>query len=250
VFEADSRPGESEGIHEVLQSLDRATKEFRRRLDDLAAVGAMPSPNGSDEHREDAPPEALAEAETTPPEVEPAVSATSPAFGVARAHVDLDRRMAEAEADAQRYLEEAKQRADSMVQSIINSVEAEADALRRDAEEGIRRRWAQVEAEAERFLDEARRAADGVVENRQRRIAELSDTIVGLAGELTERMTDAAEMQRQFDALVGALSDAAERIASDPETGASPVPASAPSAQRGSWRARVEMAEAAEAGAL
>ena len=91
---------------------------------------------------------------------------------------------------------------------------------------------------------DARRAADGIVENRQRRIAELSDTIVGLAGELTERMTDAAEMQRQFDALVTSLSDAAVRIASDPQAGGSTAQA------KGSWRARVEAAEATEAHAL
>ena len=127
-----------------------------------------------------------------------------------------------------------------MVQSIVNAVESEADTMRRDAEEGIRRRWVQVEAEAESFLEDARRAADGIVENRQRRIAELSDTIVGLAGELTERMTDAAQMQRQFDALVVSLSDAAGRIAADPETkrGRRPKPPRSAPGARGApgWR--------------
>ena len=241
MLETDSTTAQSEGIHEVLQSLDQATKEFTRRLDELGAVGrAMPAPSGA------APRPAVdADAPTPPPDVGP-----YPSLGLSRAHLELDRRMADAEAEAHRYLEEAKQRADSMVQSIVNAVESEADTMRRDAEEGIRRRWVQVEAEAERFLADARRAADGIVENRQRRIAELSDTIVGLAGELTERMIDAAEMQRQFDSLVVSLSDAAGRIAADPETGAAASPEGAEARPRGSWRARVEAAEATEAQTL
>jgi F0F1-type ATP synthase membrane subunit b/b' len=242
VFDADPTSPESEGIHEVLQNLDQATKDFTRRLDELAAVGAMPARNGADDPSEGPRPEPVPEAPATaPPEVEPSVVKPSGGFGLARAHIDLDRRMAQAEAEAQRYLEEAKQRADSMVQSIVNAVESEADAMRRDAEDGIRERWVKVEAEAERFLGDARRAADGIVENRQRRIAELSDTIVGLAGELTERMTNAAEMQRQFDALVVSLAQAAGRIAADQGTSAPPVADPTP---KGSWRARVEAAEA------
>ena len=252
MLETDSTTAQSEGIYEVLQSLDQATKEFTRRLDDLAAVRGAPAhvaprpdvlaARAAVTEAADARSAAWPPAEPpAPPDVEP-----YPSLGLTRAHLELDRRMADAEAEAQRYLDEAKQRADSMVQSIVNAVESEADAMRRDAEEGIRRRWVEVEAEAERFLGEARRAADGIVENRQRRIAELSDTIVGLAGELTERMTDAAEMQRQFDSLVASLSEAAGRIAADPETGA----AAADARPKGSWRARVEAAEAAEAQTL
>jgi F0F1-type ATP synthase membrane subunit b/b' len=262
MFETGSAT-QSDGIHQVLESLDQATREFTRRLDDLAAVDAslparddaapgiapvaVPSPDRAapagdaeaaipDEAAEPAPQRGAAG--HAPLEVDP-----YPSLGLARAHLELDRRMADADAEAQRYLEEAKQRADSMVQSIVNAVESEADAMRRDAEEGIRGRWAQVETEGEAFLADARRAADGIVENRQRRIAELSDTIVALAGELTERMIDAAEMQRRFDALVTSLSDAAERIAKDPASGGGDSP-------RGSWRARVEAAEAAEAQSL
>jgi cell division septum initiation protein DivIVA len=259
MLETDSTTAQSEGIREVLQSLDQATKEFTRRLDRLAALGEiLPAHDGAAARPQvlaDArgafeadPPmngAARADAPASPPDVEP-----YPSLGLNRAHLELDRRMADAEAEAQRYLEEAKQRADMMVQSIVSAVEAEADTMRRDAEEGIRRRWVQVEAEAERFLEDARRAADGIVENRQRRIAELSDTIVGLAGELTERMTDAAQMQRQFDALVVSLSDAAGRIATDPETKAGAPSEAAQERRRGSWRARVEAAEATEAQAL
>ena len=259
MLETDSTTAQSEGIYEVLQSLDQATKEFTRRLDRLAALGEiLPAQDGPEArpealaHARDAfqaePPmggAARSDAPAPPPDVEP-----YPSLGLTRAHLELDRRMADAEAEARRYLEEAKQRADTMVQSIVNAVESEADTMRRDAEEGIRRRWVQVEAEAERFLDDARRAADGIVENRQRRIAELSDTIVGLAGELTERMTDAAQMQRQFDALVVSLSDAAGRIAADPETNAGAPSEAAQERPTGSWRARVEAAEATEAQAL
>jgi F0F1-type ATP synthase membrane subunit b/b' len=264
MFESGSAT-QPDGIHQVLESLDQATREFTRRLDDLAAVdaslsarddaapGIAPVAVPSPERAAPAAPAGDAEAAIPDEAVEPAPQRGAaghaplevdpyPSLGLARANLELDRRMADAEAEAQRYLEEAKQRADSMVQSIVNAVESEADAMRRDAEEGIRRRWAQVETEGEAFLADARRAADGIVENRQRRIAELSDTIVALAGELTERMIDAAEMQRRFDALVTSLSDAAERIAKDPASGGD--------SPRGSWRARVEAAEAAEAQAL
>src|SRR5687768_2086830 len=180
MFETGSAT-QSDGIHQVLESLDQATREFTRRLDDLAAVDAslparddaapgiapvaVPSP-------ERAAPAGGAEAPIPDDAAEPAPQGGAaghaplevdpyPSLGLARANLELDRRMADAEAEAQRYLEEAKQRADSMVQSIVNAVESEADAMRRDAEEGIRRRWAQVETEGDAFLADARRAADG-----------------------------------------------------------------------------------------
>lgn len=282
IFEADSAPRESEGIREVLGSLDAATKEFTRRLEELAALGSTPArSNGASpdpgEHgavavREDeaqAPepaaaqpgptsqpeaaatpqPEAAAtphseaaatpRPEAAPPEPAPAAAQSQPAppppptagFGgvtITRTQHDLERRMADADAEAARYLEQAKRRADAMVQSIVGAVEAEAEAMRRDAEQRIRARWRQVEADAARFLDDARRAADGLVDERRRRISELSDTIVGLAETLTERMTDADRIRRQFDSLVVTLSETAGRLATDPATVAEPraVPAS------------------------
>ncbi len=195
MLEADSAPLESGGIREVLANLDRATREFTRRLEELVALGASPvHTNGA------SPPE-----ETTE-----------------RRQTDLERRMSDADAEAERYLEEAKRRADAMVQSIVGAVEDEANAMRHDAEQGIRARWRQVEDEAERFLDDARRAADGLVEERQHRIAELSGTIVGLAEVLTERMVEADRIRRQFDSLVVALSETAGRLATDPATVAQP----------------------------
>ena len=230
----------------MLASLDQATRDFTRRLDELAADGDAP-PAVSEAAVADAPAAADVAAPpgagAPPPQIEP-----YPSLGLERAHLDLDRRMAAAEAEAERYLEEAKHRADSMVQSIVGAVESEADAMRREAEEGIRRRWTEVEAEAESFLADARRAADDIVENRQRRIDDLSGAIVGLAGELTERMSGASEMRARFDALVVALSEAAGRIAADPVT-AGPS-AAASEGPKGWWRARAEAAEAAEAQVL
>jgi hypothetical protein len=124
MFEADAAPPQSDGIGEVLGNLDRATRDFTRRLEELATLGATSARHNG----------------TRPPD-----------------------------AEAQRYLEDARRRADAMVESIV------ADRLRQ--------------------------------------ISDLSDTIVGRAEALTVRMADAERIRSQFDSLVVALADAAERLA-------------------------------------
>jgi len=73
------------------------------------------------------------------------------------------------------------------------------------------------DGEAPRHVEEARRRADAIVESivadRLRQISELSDTIVGRAEALTERMAEAESIRGQFDSLVLALSEAAEVLA-------------------------------------
>lgn len=232
MLEADSTPPDSGGIREILENLDRATQEFTHRLEELAALGVSPArtngtkPHGEAHARSPEPASVPARAESpgsSPPPVEPVErSAMAPSLGlgagtaVERPPVDLERRMAEADAEAKLYFEDAKRRADAMVQSIIGAVEAEAQELHRDAEQRIRERWRQVEADAEDFLAGARRTADGLVAERRRRISEVSDTIVGLAEVLTERMADADRLRRQFDSLVVTLSATAERLAEEP----------------------------------
>jgi hypothetical protein len=131
----------------------------------------------------------------------------------------LDERMCAAERDAREYLERAKRRADSLVNTMIGSVEREAAEIRRDAEQGIRERWRAVEAEAGRYLDDAKRVADGMVAERQQRIGRLSDGLIERADSLTRGMDEAERVRRQFDDFVRALSEAANRIAGEPGGG-------------------------------
>jgi hypothetical protein len=133
----------------------------------------------------------------------------------------LDERMRVAEREAREYLERAKQRADSLVNTMIGSVEREAAEIRRDAEKGIRERWRAVEAEAGRYLDDAKRVADGMVAERQQRIGRLSDGLIERADSLTRGMDEAERVRRQFDDFVRALSEAASRIAREPGGGGS-----------------------------
>ena len=173
-------------LAEALGGLDRATRDFARRLG---------------EGREDDDPRHLA-AEPKPP-----------------AASSFAAKMEEAEREAGEYLEHAKRRADSLVSTMVGAVEEEAAEMRRDAEAGIRARWTQVEIDVERHVGEARRIADTMVFERQRRIAELSDGITGRAGALTAGMDDAARVRAQFDSFVRALSKTADQIARGRELG-------------------------------
>lgn len=105
------------------------------------------------------------------------------------------------------------------VGTILGEVEAEAARIRFE-----------TRAEADRLLAEARREADALVAERRRRIAELSDEIVARSEAVAARLEDAAPIRRSFDNLVGALGDAAERLAGEieSEAGAARRPESAP----------------------
>ncbi len=132
-------------LAEALSSLDRATRNFARRL------GETRNPDMD-----------AAEQEAEAPEPPSAREA-------------FETRMREAEREAREYLDHAKRRADSLVNTMVGAVELETAEMRRDAEAGIRSRWQQVEVDAERHLGEARRIADSMVSERQKRIAALSD---------------------------------------------------------------------------
>ena len=95
------------------------------------------------------------------------------------------------------------------VSSILDAVEREAGRLRGEATD-----------EAQRYLDYSRRRADELVAERQRRIAELSDEIIGKSEAVVGRLEDAAPVRQGFDNLVRALGDAAERLAQEAETDA------------------------------
>lgn len=168
----------------ALGGLDRATRNFNRRLGEARG------------------PAAAAPAPTRRPGAEAA----------------FETRLRDAEREAREYLERAKQRADTLVATMVRAVEQEAGEIRRDAEIGIRNRWRQVEIDANRHLEEARRVGDGMVAERQDRLAVLSDAIASRAEALSAGLDDADRVRMQFDAFVRALSVTADRIASDPGT--------------------------------
>ena len=184
-------------VASALGSLDRASRDFTRRID------APPTA-----HERSAPPAAPA----------PAPSPTSPAES-------LDARMDQAEREARDYLEHAKRRADSLVTAMVGAVERQASDIRREAEDSIRARWQQVEQDAGRYLDESRRVGNELVAERRTTIAKLSDEITDRAEALTTGMEDADRVRRQFDAFIHALSITAGQIADD-----------APAAQGGELR--------------
>lgn len=183
-------------LAEALGGLDRATRNFARRLG------------------EDRPGDELVESAAALPPRETAPA--HPATPEPAAEDAFEQAMREAMREAREYLDQAKRRADSLVRTMVGAVEQEAAEMRRDAEASIRARRQQAEVDAERHLGEARRVAEGMVAERQARIAALSDGISGRAGALTAGMDDADRVREQFDAFVRALSRTADRIAGRP----------------------------------
>jgi hypothetical protein len=127
----------------------------------------------------------------------------------------FDEQMREAEQAAREYLDRAKQRADTLVQTMIAAVEREAGEIRREAEDGIRERWNSVELEAGRYLDDARRAADSLVDERRNVLHELSGDIERRARSLTTGLEDAERVQAQFEQFVRGLAETSNRIAEE-----------------------------------
>lgn len=192
----------------ALGGLDRATRNFNRRLGETlgpAAGGVPPPPRAP----------GVATAAAAPHPQRGAAPRTAPTRHPG-AEAAFEARLRDAEREAREYLERAKQRADTLVATMVRAVEQEAGEIRRDAEIGIRNRWRQVEIDANRHLEEARRVGDGMVAERQDRLAVLSDAIAGRAEALTSGLADADRVRMQFDAFVRALSVTADRIASDP----------------------------------
>ena len=184
----------------ALGSLDRASREFSRRLGSAPPAAERPAPASQ--------------------------AAPGPASGT-----QFDARMELAEREAREYLEQAKRRADSLVTAMVGAVEHQASEIRREAEEGIRARWREVERDANRYIDDSRRLGNEIVTERRNKMAELSDGITKRAEALTAGMEDADRVRRQFDAFIRALSVTAGQIAAD----AAPAPGPAP-AQGGELR--------------
>jgi hypothetical protein len=181
----------------ALGSLDRASREFSRRLGSTAPASAPP----------------------------PAPEARPAAGPVADAGRALDARMELAEREAREYLEQAKRRADSLVTAMVGAVERQASEIRREAEEGIRTRWREVERDANRYLDDSRRLGNEIVTERRNKMSQLSDGITQRAEALTSGMEDADRVRRQFDTFIRALSVTAGQIAADAAPPSPAVPA-------------------------
>ncbi len=94
------------------------------------------------------------------------------------------------------------------VTSILEAVEKEAARLREEARD-----------EARRYMEYAKRRADGLVAERQRRIAELSDSMLRNAEAVLAKLEGAQPVRAGFEDLVRSLGDAAERLAEEVGTG-------------------------------
>ena len=223
LFRSTAAPSPS-ALHlaEALGGLDRATRDFTRRLGEghremerarMAGEQALRD-SGRHAYPVGAPVNGAVPAaqayEPCPPRAAETAADPRTAF---------DRHMREAETEAREYLEAAKRRADSLVSTMVGAVEHEAAQIRRGAEEGIRARWNQVEVDATRHVENARRVAAQMVAERQSRITMLSDGISGRAEALTAGMDDAARVRAQFESFVHALSATADRIAGEPGRG-------------------------------
>lgn len=218
--EGSSPPSEGASVSELdleaaISGLDQATRDFTRRLAEAQTIAVRAT------SMQAGPP--APEAGAPPPTASPPPQAPPPAAAdrLPTAEEVFAQRLVEAEQEARLYLERAKQRADSLVASMIGAVEQEAEAIRHDAEEGMRARWGQVEADARSHLEEAVRVSDGIVEERQERLATLSERITGQAEALSAGLEDADRIRVQFEAFVRALALTADRIAQQPWAGES-----------------------------
>ena len=113
------------------------------------------------------------------------------------------------------------------VRALLAAAEEAAGALRHEAEQDAQMRRRAVDEEARRTLEEARRDADVFLQQRQRRIAELSDTIIERAEQILARLDRAEDVRRQLQDLVDALGRTAQELSVD-AAGAVPRSAAAP----------------------
>lgn len=225
-------------LAEALGGLDRATRDFTRRLGEgqrevelarMAGERAIREAAAVESEEDDEVEIAEVEVEITEEEEEEVdpVAAIEPLPEVPSAVAEreqlareaFEKRMREAEVEARAYLESAKRRADTLVKSMVGAVEHEAAQARRDAEESIKTRWQQVEVEASHHVESARRVAGEMVVEQQTRISALSEGISGRAEALTAGMDDADRVRAQFDAFVRALAVTADQIAREPSKG-------------------------------
>jgi F0F1-type ATP synthase membrane subunit b/b' len=115
------------------------------------------------------------------------------------------------------------------VRSVISAAESAATAIRHEAEQEVQTKRRAAEAERERFLEHAKSEAEALLDQRIKRIAELSDSIIEGAESLLMRIGGAQEVKRQLETMVHALAHTAENLAAESEQGrlapvARPIP--------------------------
>jgi hypothetical protein len=101
------------------------------------------------------------------------------------------------------------------VRGIISAAESAAEVIRHEAEQEIAARKRLAESERQRYLDAARHEADELLRRRIQRMSELSETLIEGAERLLGQLDGAQELRVQFDRTVGALAEAAERLANE-----------------------------------
>lgn len=101
------------------------------------------------------------------------------------------------------------------VRAVLSSAEAAASALRHEAEQDAQMRRRAIEEEARHYLDDARRDAEAFLAERQRRISELSDSILERSEQVLARLDRAEEVRRQLVEVVDTLGQTAAQLADD-----------------------------------
>jgi hypothetical protein len=115
------------------------------------------------------------------------------------------------------------------VRAVISAAESAATAIRHEAEQEVQTKRRAAEAERERYLEHAKSEAEAVLDQRIKRIAELSDSIIEGGESLLMRINGAQEVKRQLETMVQALAHTAENLAAESEQGRlAPVPRSIP----------------------
>jgi hypothetical protein len=99
--------------------------------------------------------------------------------------------------------------------TILEAVQREADRMLDEAR-----------GEAQRQVDVGKRQADGLLADRQRRIAQLSDTLIERTEGVVAQIEETALVRESFGRLLRALAEAADRVTA--EITAAPMPPPAP----------------------
>jgi hypothetical protein len=110
------------------------------------------------------------------------------------------------------------------VRSVISAAESAATAIRHEAEQQAQIKRRAAEAERQRFIETAKAEAEAMLQERMKRIAELSDSIIEGGEKILMRIDGAEEVKRQLETMVHALADAAEELAAESESALPPPP--------------------------
>jgi hypothetical protein len=107
--------------------------------------------------------------------------------------------------------------------TILDTIQSEADKL-----------LDQARFEAQRRVDDGRREADDLISERRLRLARLSESLIARSEQVLAQLEETERVRQSFGRLLGALADAADRIADEARaTAALPPTPPPPSAQPG-----------------